>query len=187
MSRPSPVLPISPTGPFSPFSHSHRLPARIHRPSQLTSPSGAPRGHDSLVSTLITASYWSRQCALFFPASEGGSYGLQRGLTPDAFNAYTGGWAPRKSQRLIYANGEFDPWRTAGVSSEFRPGGALRSTKEVPVQVIPGGFHCSDLILKNYDANGGVRRVVDEEVRIIRGWVGEFYEGKEGRGVGFES
>ena len=68
------------------------------------------------------------------------------------------------------------------MSSEFRPGGPLKSTKEVPVEIIPGGFHCSDLILKNY-IDPGVKKVVDKEIDILKGWVGEWYEGKPGRGA----
>lgn len=77
-------------------------------------------------------------------------------------------------------NGELDPWRTAGVSSEFRPGGPLQSTEEIPVEIIPGGFHCSDLILKNY-IDPGVKKVVDREIEILKGWVAEWYVGKPSR------
>jgi hypothetical protein len=61
------------------------------------------------------------------------------------------------------------------MSSEFRPGGPLESTKEHPLQVIPGGFHCSDLRLQNGVVNEGVQMVIDNEVRQIVEWVGEFY------------
>ncbi|KAL5353067.1 hypothetical protein ACLOAV_001097 [Pseudogymnoascus australis] len=142
---------------------------------------GAPKGQKTIVSRNINAAYWQRQCALFFPASQGAPNSAF-GRTVDYVNRYTDGWSPRKSKRLLYVNGELDPWRTAGVSSEFRPGGALKSTKEVPVEMIPGGFHCSDLILKNY-IDPGVKKVVDREVEIIKGWVGEWYEGKPGKGA----
>lgn len=60
------------------------------------------------------------------------------------------------------------------MSSEFRPGGPLQSTPEVPVQVIPGGFHCSDLRLKNGLVNAGVQEVIDNEVAQIVQWVSEY-------------
>lgn len=62
------------------------------------------------------------------------------------------------------------------MSSEFRPGGPLASTEQHPVQIIPGGFHCSDLRLKNGAVNDGVQTVIDNEVKQIVKWVGEFYE-----------
>lgn len=60
------------------------------------------------------------------------------------------------------------------MSSEYRPGGPLQSTPQHPVQVIPGGFHCSDLRLKNGQVNGGVQEVIDNEVKQIVEWVGEY-------------
>lgn len=48
------------------------------------------------------------------------------------------------------------------------------STKEAPVNVIPGGFHCSDLILKNGVFNKGAQAVIDTEVKQIVEWVAEY-------------
>jgi hypothetical protein len=79
-------------------------------------------------------------------------------------------------KRLLWVNGEFDPWRTSGVSSEFRPGGPLVSTKEQPVMIVPGGFHCSDLRASNGVANAAVQRVVDAEIAQLKAWVGEYYQ-----------
>jgi hypothetical protein len=75
---------------------------------------------------------------------------------------------------------QFDPWRTSGVSSQYRPGGPLASTAQHPVNIIPGGFHCSDLILENAVVNAGVQEVVDIEVTQIVKWVSEYpgYGGK---------
>ena len=73
-------------------------------------------------------------------------------------------------------NSQFDPWRESGVSSSVRPGGPLRSTHSAPVQVIPGGFHCSDLQLKNGAVNKGVQKVIDREVAQIKTWVKEYYK-----------
>lgn len=49
------------------------------------------------------------------------------------------------------------------------------STANEPVQIIPGGFHCSDLYMADYYANAGVRKVVDNEVAQIKKWVAEYY------------
>ena len=76
---------------------------------------------------------------------------------------------------LISQCRQYDPWRDSGVSSTFRPGGQLVSTANEPVQIIPGGFHCSDLYMADYYANAGVRKVVDNEVAQIKKWVAEYY------------
>lgn len=63
------------------------------------------------------------------------------------------------------------------MSSEFRPGGPLASTPEHPVQIIKGGFHCSDLRIRNGVFNAGVMDVINNEVKQIVAWVGEWKKG----------
>ncbi|RFU32281.1 hypothetical protein B7463_g4069, partial [Scytalidium lignicola] len=137
---------------------------------------GAPRSQATIVSRLVTAEYWQRQCALFFPTVNGYTYGSN--ISPDnnvhQVNKHTEGWRLEDTTRLIWTNGEFDPWRTSGVSSEFRPDGPLASTTQHPLQIIPGGFHCSDLILRNGVFNAGVQTVIDNEVAQIVKWVSEY-------------
>jgi len=137
---------------------------------------GAPKGRPTLASRLVTAEYWQRQCALFFPTVNSYTYGSA--ISPDnnvhQVNKHSQGWRLEDTTRLIWTNGEFDPWRTSGVSSEFRPGGPLASTPQHPLQIIPGGFHCSDLRLKNGAVNAGVQTVIDNEVAQIVKWVSEY-------------
>ncbi|KAH7061304.1 peptidase S28 [Macrophomina phaseolina] len=135
---------------------------------------GAPAGRPSIVSRLVTPQYWERQCALYFPAEGEYTYGHARGETVDDVNAYTGGWFTNTT-KLVWANGEFDPWKDATVSSDFRPGGPLESTPEAPVFLIPAGIHCSDLLARNGQANEGVQKVIDAEVLQIAQWVSEYY------------
>ena len=197
---------------------------------QTSAPASTPTTENPrLVSRLVTAEYWQRQCDLYFPAEVGGdgvvyAYNASGAGGVDSVNRYTGGWESRKTRRLLYVNGENDPWRSAGVSSEFRPadaaaGGDGRANSEVndggsegwnggsegwngergggggsegwggdgnsatPILLIPHGFHCSDLSLRNAAANKGVRDVVGREIEILRGWVAGFYKGRE-RGIG---
>ena len=137
---------------------------------------GAPRSRSTLVSRLIKAPYWQRQCELFFPTVNG--YTFSSALSPDnnvhQVNKHTQGWRLKDTERLIWTNGEFDPWITASVSSEFRPGGPLQSTEKAPIGIIPGGFHCSDLRLRNGLANEGAQKVIDNQVAQIVKWVGEY-------------
>ncbi|KAF2716554.1 serine carboxypeptidase [Polychaeton citri CBS 116435] len=136
---------------------------------------GAPKDRPTIVSRLVTAEYQARQCALYFPTGPNGeTYALAKGKTEADTNAYTGGWDDRTSHRLIYATGGFDPWRETGVSAELRPGGPLQSTAQTPVNVVPGGFHTSDLITKNGVANAGCKAVIDKEVAQIKSWVAEW-------------
>jgi len=139
---------------------------------------GAPADVPSIVSRLVNPAYWERQCALFFPEEDGYAYGIAEGKDVTDVNAYTGGWFHTNTTRLIWTNGQWDPWKDATVSSDFRPGGPFAGTPEAPLQVIPGGIHCSDLIAANGAVNAGVQTVIDNEVAVVKGWVDEFYAQK---------
>lgn len=73
----------------------------------------------------------------------------------------------------------FDPWRSAGVSSELRPGGPLASQPDVPVFLIPGSRHANDLVISNGKANADVMAAIDGVVAQMKTWVGEFNGDKE--------
>ena len=140
---------------------------------------GAPANRPTLVSRYSSAKYWRRQCGLYFPPGPNGeTYGLARGATTDALNARTGGWnmlQERDISRIVMTNGEFDPWRSAGVASEFRPGGPLHSsTKDVFFNLIPGGVHCYDFIAAYGTANAAVAKAQQAEIEQIAEWVGQW-------------
>lgn len=140
---------------------------------------GAPSNTPTIVSRYVTAAYWQRQCALYFPTEKDSSgtysYGSAEGRTTATVNKVTEGWEDTSTKRLMWVNGEFDPWRSSGVSSHFRPEGPLKSTSSAPVYLIPKGIHCSDLIIKNSLANAGVAAVVNQEIKQMQTWVSEFY------------
>ena len=60
------------------------------------------------------------------------------------------------------------------MSSDFRPDGPLQSSEQVPVFIVPGGVHCSDLLTANGAANSGCQAVMDAEMEQIATWVSEF-------------
>ncbi|CAK7266705.1 hypothetical protein SEPCBS57363_002225 [Sporothrix epigloea] len=137
----------------------------------------APRGVGSLVPSLVSYAYDEAQCALYFPREDGYTFGSDPGVakTTNGLNMYTKGWNA-KTKRLMWANGQFDPWKDATVSSDFRPQGPLVSTPEAPVHMIPGGIHCTDLIYKNAQVNEDLMAIVQDEIAIMKGWVEEFYK-----------
>ncbi|CEJ81833.1 hypothetical protein VHEMI01943 [[Torrubiella] hemipterigena] len=137
-----------------------------------------PNGKDQIISTLLTEKYYNDRCPLYFPREGDNTYGIAKGLTAADVNRYTGGWDNVDTTRLMWANGELDPWRPATVSSLERPGGVLESTEQHPVRLIPKAAHCNDLIRKNALANEGVFKVYFEEAENMQKWVKEFYEEK---------
>lgn len=121
---------------------------------------------------------------LFFPPGPNGeTFGINTGATEAQVNTYTGGWNMDNTTRLLFVNGDFDPWREASVSSDIRPGGPMESTAQVPIDIVPGGFHVSDMVTENGAVNEGVQQVIDEVMQQLVEWVGE-WDGGNGGGWG---
>lgn len=140
---------------------------------------GAPESRHTLVSRLVDAKYWRKQCALHFPHSEGGNtLGIPQGKRAKDVNKWTGGWDALNTTRAMFTNGERDPWRDATLASIFRPGGPVRTSEQIPTFLVKGGIHCSDLYGPNWEANEDVRTVVAGVLVQMKKWVGEFYEEK---------
>lgn len=114
-------------------------------------------------------------CQDQFPDVNGHQYGLKKGRTVAQLNKRTGGWNQVNTKRLMWINGQFDPWRDATVSSSRRPGGPLKSTKAAPVFDIPKAAHCNDYIYYNANANPAAVKIFDSMVKQIVTWVDEFY------------
>ena len=130
-------------------------------------PTGAPADKDTIIPRIYSVDQKRKKVCE-------GIFNLHDGYTVQDFNNKTGGWSYKSYSRLLFINGEFDPWRSASVSSEFRPGGPLKSTKETPVSIVPGGMHGSDLNYENALANSGVMMVVDKNIKQIVKWVQEW-------------
>ncbi|KAH8812182.1 serine carboxypeptidase [Xylogone sp. PMI_703] len=136
---------------------------------------GAPSTQKTIVSRFIQNSYWTRQCAQWFPTEDGYTYGVNSGATYDTTNAYTGGWyAFGNSTRLLFVSGTNDPWRTSQVVSSLRHGGPKPSTPAQPVFDIPGGFHTSDIVTQNGIVNPGCAAVQSKIVKQIKEWIDEY-------------
>ena len=119
------------------------------------------------------------QCDLLFPPDPhtGATYD-QADLTVDDYNRWTGGWNLNSNyMRTLFVNNEFDPYREATVSSDFRPGGPLQSTDQVKVSVVPGATHGGDLNYLNALVNAGAKAVVDANIQQMAQWVAEFPKG----------
>ncbi|XDG03846.1 hypothetical protein ABKA04_003461 [Annulohypoxylon sp. FPYF3050] len=141
---------------------------------------GAPANRPTVYSRLADSKYFQRQCDLFFPKEGNYTYGSARGKTAAEVNAKTKGWKLpshlNAESRLLFVNGEFDPWRSASVASEFRPGGPLVSSPEVPSIIIQDGHHCNDLFTADALINPGVKKAQQEIVANMVRWTKEFYE-----------
>ncbi|KAI9155704.1 putative extracellular serine carboxypeptidase [Paramyrothecium foliicola] len=137
---------------------------------------GAPKGEPSLIGRAMGVEYYDRQCGYMFDhAGKPGSYGIKDGLNVTEVNASLGGWeATVGLERIVYVNGEYDPWLGATVASPNFPGGPFQSTDRAPHYIIPQGMHCSDMQASNAAVNEGVHAVMTQVVADIARFVAEF-------------
>ncbi|KAH8681442.1 peptidase S28 [Xylariales sp. PMI_506] len=125
---------------------------------------------NSIISSQLRPEQFSRRCDLRFPETNGFVSGAAAGFTEEQLNMYTLGWdAP--FQRVLFVNGEFDPWRSATLSSDYRPGGTVNST-DIPVFIVEGGVHCPDLYLD--DGNPHQVEVVNAALQQMGQWLQEY-------------
>ncbi|KAL3959550.1 hypothetical protein ACCO45_004667 [Purpureocillium lilacinum] len=140
-----------------------------------------PRGHHGPHPQALRPRVLAPPVRPLLPPVGDHTYGLARGRTVEQVNAKTGGWDHVNTTRLMWVNGELDPWRPATVSAELRPGGPLASTDEAPVFLLPKAAHCNDAIVKNGEANPEVGKMMQQEVAYVKRWVDEFYKEKGGK------
>lgn len=141
-----------------------------------------PDSTSGLISQLFTAQYWRRECAFYFPTEGSNTFGLNNGATVDDLNTRTGGWNNVNTTRLMWVNGEYDPWRSLSVASDSRPGGRLQSTNSAPSFVIPKASHCNDMILANGRYNPAAKAIMDQEIKTMQQWVSDWYKLKAAKG-----
>ncbi|KAG8942755.1 hypothetical protein FRC04_003525 [Tulasnella sp. 424] len=131
---------------------------------------GDPGNYSSIVSSLVTPGSNLRQCNHMYPHADGspGNY------HPNTFwnNFEHGGWNLR-ARNLFVVNGQFDPWRSASISSRWAP--KFHNTPHQRVEVVKGGHHCWDWNLYGAYYDHDVKRVVDRGIKRVRSWVRQWY------------
>ncbi|KAG8898767.1 hypothetical protein FRB99_007177 [Tulasnella sp. 403] len=117
---------------------------------------GDPGNYSSIVSSLVTADWALRQCNYMFPNANGtpGNYNPNVAGT----NAIYNGWN-LTAQRLFVVNGQYDPWRSASLSSIWAP--QMPASPLQPIEVVAGGHHCWDYNIRGAYFDPDIKRVVD--------------------------
>lgn len=131
---------------------------------------------EHVVSSLLRPDHFQRQCDLMFPTmttaagNEKVKVGSVEGFTTEHLNMYTKGW-DADFERVMFVNGEFDPWIEATVSSVHRPGGPRKSTAKSPIFTIRNGNHVPDMVLDEIPEE---EEVLPKMIEIMRGWLDEW-------------
>ncbi|KID93234.1 Peptidase S28, partial [Metarhizium majus ARSEF 297] len=138
-----------------------------------------PQGTTGIVSKYLDVEYGRMQCRNLFPRQGIHAYGLSTGRNVgQTQKRMGGGWhhVDVNTTRLMWVNGEYDPWRPATVSADARPGGPLQSTPEAPVWAIPKAAHCNDMLAQEAVVNPELGQIVDEILATMKTWVDEYYK-----------
>ncbi|KAI0132335.1 peptidase S28 [Xylariales sp. AK1849] len=125
---------------------------------------------NNVVSNQLRPEQYSRRCDLQFPQTNGFVSGSATGWTEAHLNMWTEGW-DADYERVLFVNGEFDPWRSATIASDYRPGGRLNSTKS-PAYIVKGGVHTPELIIDETDPN--TWPIVQAAIKQMGDWLSQW-------------
>ncbi|KAG9041287.1 hypothetical protein FS837_012468 [Tulasnella sp. UAMH 9824] len=132
-------------------------------------------GNSRIVSRSVTNESQSRQCAHLFPSPSGAatnSSAFNTTTSADALNMQYGGWN-LMATNLFVTNGEYDPARSASLSSRSAP--AFVDTPTQAITVIPNAHQCWDWNSENAAINPDVIQAQELGISKIRGWLTEWY------------
>ncbi|KAI0740521.1 peptidase S28 [Earliella scabrosa] len=129
---------------------------------------GAPRSRPTIASRLVTAAWSERQCGYRFPGAFGANTAAASPKAAALNNVYRG-WNTT-TERLIFANGQRDPWREATVAAE----GVTSQGSDMQPHLLSDGFHCSDLLVRMGKASASVKSVQDQAVNYMARWIGDW-------------
>ncbi|RYP61563.1 hypothetical protein DL771_010084 [Monosporascus sp. 5C6A] len=125
----------------------------------------------NIVSAAMQETYYARWCPLMFPETNGFMTGSARGFNETHLNLWTGGWNS-DFEKVIFVDGQYDPWREATVSSDYRPEDCAYNTTEAPAFIVQGGAHCPEMFIDESDPY--TWSVVQSSVEIMAGWIKEW-------------
>ncbi|RYP67011.1 hypothetical protein DL769_005871 [Monosporascus sp. CRB-8-3] len=125
----------------------------------------------NIVSSAMQETQYSRRCPLMFPETNGFVVGSVRGWNETHLNQWTGGW-DSEFEKVIFVDGQYDPWRSASVSSDYRPEGGVYNTTEAPAFIVENGIHCPEFDIDESDPY--TWPVVQSSVEIMAGWIKEW-------------
>ncbi|KAG9018022.1 hypothetical protein FRB90_012581 [Tulasnella sp. 427] len=91
---------------------------------------GDPGNSSSIVSNQVTNAYNERRCSYYFPLADGTHSTYNFSQAASDMNTQFKGWNV-VGQNIVVNNGEFDPWRSASLSSKWAPFFTDTPTQEI--------------------------------------------------------
>ncbi|KAG8892274.1 hypothetical protein FRB99_002838, partial [Tulasnella sp. 403] len=135
---------------------------------------GNPGNKSSIVSGFNDVASWERRCNHQFPNADG-TPGNYSAAGANSTNAEYKGWNI-VAQNLFVVNGQYDPWRSASLSSGWAPSTTNTTTQEI--SVIPGAHHCWDFYLDDTVFNADVQATQQLGLTTLYGWLQNWYKAR---------
>ncbi|KAG8910863.1 hypothetical protein FRC01_006083, partial [Tulasnella sp. 417] len=131
----------------------------------------------NIVSSQVTPAFFQRQCSYYFPLADGTHSTYDFSKPVNDINTQYKSWNV-VGNNLYVVNGEFDPWRSASLSSKWAP--AFIDTPTQTITVVPNGHHCWDFYLANGEVDANVKSIQQQGISEIRGWLENWYAAHPG-------
>ncbi|KAG8929884.1 hypothetical protein FRC02_004917 [Tulasnella sp. 418] len=132
---------------------------------------GDPGNGSIIVSKYVTEAFNLRRCSYMFPNADGSPGSYVPDITDN--NNESKGWN-LMAEHLFVTNGQYDPWRSASLSSAYGPNHP--DTPYQKVVVVAGGHHCWDWSLSNAEVNPDVKSVIILGLQQVLAWVQLWYQ-----------
>ncbi|KAI0368439.1 peptidase S28 [Pilatotrama ljubarskyi] len=129
---------------------------------------GAPKDRRTLVSRTITPAYSERQCVTRFAEAFNQSAPVSF-LNALGVNMKYGGWNTT-TERLIFVNGQRDPWREATVAAD----GVSNQGTDLQPHLLGDGFHCSDMIMADGQVSPAIGAAQEKAIEYLRKWLADW-------------
>ncbi|KAI0666133.1 peptidase S28 [Trametes maxima] len=129
---------------------------------------GAPKDTPTLVSRILTPAYNQRQCVNFFPEAFNKSAPVNF-LTALDVNVKYGGWNVT-TERIVFINGERDPWREATVAAN----GVSNKGTDMQPHLLADGFHTSDMLVADGQVSARIRQAQEQALQYIEKWLADW-------------
>ncbi|KAG8929338.1 hypothetical protein FRC02_005726 [Tulasnella sp. 418] len=132
---------------------------------------GDPGNGTTIISKRVDVPYNLRICSHAFPRADGLLVPYVSDV--ESVNSKYNGWN-LEGEHLFATNGEFDPWRSASLSSKFGP--LRQDTDTQKITLIAGGHHCWDWSMRAAASNAASQSVIAKGIAQIKTWLEEWYQ-----------
>ncbi|KAI9497855.1 hypothetical protein BDB00DRAFT_543118 [Zychaea mexicana] len=132
----------------------------------------APLWIPTIVSRKLDTRWYQRQCPLLF-----GEHNVPARPQWRAINKEYEGWHI-KLDRVFWIDGEYDPWRTLSVQSDWAPDRRHWNEKDARYAVLPHSVHHWDFFVSDY-VSEDIKQLQKDMFTTLSAWIADANNSKE--------